>query len=281
MAKFKIVTDSAASLTADEIKKYDIEVIPINVIIDGKNYDEGSEISSKDFIDAMVTAGTNNMPKTAQPSIGRIEETYAKYDQPILSIHIGTNFSGTVNAANQAAKMRDNQIEVIDSLSVDRSIALLVLAAGQAAAEGKEIDEVAEMLNKMRQDVYLFCSIDSLKFLIAGGRVPKLAGTIGMALNFKVGLEVSKGKTEQVARGRGQKTVDSFYDGVIENMQKYKNMYAINIPHVDNPELANALKERLSKIYPDLEIPTTLTSASISTHGGPGGAAIIYYANND
>ena len=281
MANLKIVTDSVASLTAEEIKKYNISVVPLSINFGDENFIDGVDITNQEFIDKVSAASGDQMPKSAQPPVGRFDEVYSQTDQPILSIHVGSSFSGTVNAARQAGELQDKQVDVFDTQTVDRAQALMVIAAAVAAEEGQSADEIISMLTKMRDEVKFYVGIDSLKFLIAGGRVSRMTGALGMALNFKVGVSIHDGEIEQIVKGRGQKTIDSFYDDVIEQMQQYKKIDAINLPHSGNPELATSLKEKLSKIYPDVDIKITIASSTITTHGGLRATAIIYHATND
>lgn len=122
-----------------------------------------------------------------------------------------------------------------------------------------------------------FLSLESLKNLIAGGRISRASGLVGSLLNIKVGLEFIDDSIKTVSKGRGEKSINKFYDQVILGMQKLTKVHAIGISHVDDPDGAKALADRLRKLFPNTPIVTLGTSPIIATHTGIGTLCILYY----
>ncbi|CAK8053845.1 DegV family protein [Eupransor demetentiae] len=282
MAKIRIVTDSAARLTAEEMAKYQIKEVPLTVQIDDTVYEDGVTIKPKEFLEKM--AASESLPKTSQPSIGAFKEVYDAIHQEdpeaeILSLHISSGLSGTVGAANQAGSLSKAEVVAFDTLQADRAEGFVVLAAAEAAQAGKNMDEVLEAAKQARSESHIYLSFRNLKNMVAGGRLSKTQGLIGNVLNIKVGAKVDgEGKVDVVLKGRGMKTITKFNEDVIEKMKGYKEMLAIGVSHAGIPEEAQQLADELNKIWPDIKILVSTTTPIVSTHTGLGALAILYRA---
>ncbi|MFC4760562.1 DegV family protein [Fructobacillus durionis] len=282
MSKVKIVTDSGARFSEAELKEFDMQIVPLSVEIDGTIYQDGVSITSEKFLDLMKES--KELPHTSQPSIGSFQEAYEKAadgdeDVEILSLHISSGLSGTVNAASQASALVRNKVVAFDTRSADRSEAFVVLAAARVAAAGGSMDEVLAAAEKARDETYIYLSFRTLDNMVAGGRLSKTQGLIGNLLNIKVGAFVDKeGKVDVAVKGRGMKTLNKFNDDVIEKMKGFKTMKHIGVSHAGIPEEAQALADRLNEIWPDMDILVSTTSPLISTHTGLGALAILFEA---
>ena len=116
MSKIKIVTDSTVDLMAEEIKKYDIEVIPLTISIDGATYTDRVDITLSEFMKKMKES--KELPKTSQPSAGAFLEVYDRLGlegHDVISIHLTGGMSGTVQSAQSAANMTETNVTVVDS----------------------------------------------------------------------------------------------------------------------------------------------------------------------
>ncbi|MBS9335960.1 DegV family protein [Fructobacillus papyrifericola] len=282
MTKVKIVTDSACRLTEAEIKEFDIQIVPLSVEIDGTIYEDGVSISAEKFLELM--AESNELPHTSQPSIGAFQEAYEKAvdgdeEAEILSLHISSGLSGTVNAAQQAAALVKNRVETFDTRQADRAQAFVVLAAAKVAAQGGSMEEVLAAAEEARKNSYIYLSFRTLDNMVAGGRLSKTQGLIGNLLNIKVGAFVDReGKVDVAVKGRGMKTLNKYNDEVIEKMKGFKQMKHIGVSHAGIPEEAQAMADRLNEIWPDIDILVSTTSPLISTHTGLGALAILFEA---
>lgn len=282
MSKVKIVTDSGAKFTKQELDEFNIPVIPLSVEIDGTIYQDGVTISPEEFLDEM--AKSKELPRTSQPPIGAFQEAYEKAaggddTVQILSMHISSGLSGTVNAAHQAASLVKNEVITFDTYSADRSQAFVVLAAARVAEAGGTMDEVLAAAKKARENTYIYLSFRNLDNMVAGGRLSKTQGLIGNLLNIKVGAFVDKhGKVDVAVKGRGLKTLNKYNDEVIEKMKGFKKMKGIGVTHAGLPEEAQEMADRLNAIWPDLDILVSVATPLISTHTGLGALAILFEA---
>ena len=242
MTKVKIITDSTARLTPEEVAQYDISVVPLTVMIDGTVYHDGVSITPSEFIEKM--AASKSLPTTSQPSLGAFTEVYETVpeDVEVLSLHLTHHLSGTVQAAEQAARLVPHDIVVRDSNYIDRALAAQVLVAGRMAQAGATRDEILAELQRVEDNTELYLTVTTLKNLVAGGRLSKASGLIGTLLDIKLGAHVPLGKITMEVKGRGKKTIKGYQDLIFERMHAEPNGIAvIGISHADAAEEAEQL----------------------------------------
>lgn len=280
MTKVKIITDSTARLTPEEVAQYDISVVPLTVMIDGTVYHDGVSIKPSEFIEKM--AASKSLPTTSQPSLGAFTEVYETVpkDVEVLSLHLTHHLTGTVRAAEQAARLVPHDIVVRNSNYIDRALAAQVLVAGRMAQAGATRDEILTELQRVEDNTELYLTVTTLKNLVAGGRLSKASGLIGMLLNIKLGAHVPLGKITMEVKGRGMKTIQGYQDLIFERMHAEPNAVAvIGISHADAAEEAEQLAARARAEFPEAIVDIAETTPIESTHAGPGAMGISYLKN--
>ncbi len=276
----KIVTDSSAALTDEEIQKYDISVVPLQVTIDDENYLEGVDITREAFFKKMETE--KKLPTSSQPAVINFYDAYENIlnrypSAQILSIHMSLGLSGTGQTAAAVAKDFPGKVTFLDSHSIDRGLSFQVLTAAKMAEEGKTIPEIEQVLAKIKDQTRIYLSLESLKNLIAGGRISRASGLVGSLLNIKVGIEFIDDSIKTISKGRGEKSINQFFDQVIAGMQKLHKISEIGISHVDAEIKASEMAKRLHNLFPDTPIVKMGTAPIIATHTGIGTLCILYY----
>ncbi|WP_099088782.1 DegV family protein [Weissella cibaria] len=280
MTKVKSITDSTARLTPEEVAQYDISVVPLTVMIDGTVYHDGVSITPSEFIEKM--AASKSLPTTSQPSLGAFTEVYETVpeDVEVLSLHLTHHLSGTVQAAEQAARLVPHDIVVRDSNYIDRALAAQVLVAGRMAQAGATRDEILAELQRVEDNTELYLTVTTLKNLVAGGRLSKASGLIGTLLDIKLGAHVPLGKITMEVKGRGKKTIKGYQDLIFERMHAEPNGIAvIGISHADAAEEAEQLAARARDEFPEAIVDIAETTPIESTHAGPGAMGISYLKN--
>ena len=281
MAQVKIVTDSTAMLLPDEIKKFDIQVIPLTIMIDDVTYQDGITISPVEFMDKM--AASKNLPRTSQPALGVFTEIYEPLvadGSSVISIHLTKGLSGSVDAARQAAMMVDVDVTVIDSDLIDRSLGMVVLAAAEKAATGATRDEVLAEINAVKAKTEQYVLVSKLDNLVAGGRLSKTAGLLAGMLNIRIGAHVVKGNINVETKGRGVKSTKAYLRKIIEILQAAPNgVRAIGISTAGIPDKREALGEQLRKLFPGVEIVLQQTTPVVATHTGDDAIGFSYRLN--
>lgn len=172
--KVKIVTDSSSYLEPEVIEKYDIRVVPIKVAFGTEAYAEGVDITNEKFYQRLIE--TSAFPTTSQPSVGDFVKIYSELAQQgyhILSIHISSAMSGTVNSALSAKNtLPQAQIEVIDSKTL--AMGMLVIPAAEAAQRGQALDRIKASIEKLNASISSIGMFDTLKYAWKGGRIGQL-----------------------------------------------------------------------------------------------------------
>lgn len=282
MANIKVVTDSSAQLTTEEIEKYDITVVPLTITIDGETYTDGVDITRSEFVEKMLHS--EELPKTSQPAIGVFEKTFDNLTQnkedQVVGIFLSHNLSGTIEAARQAANIlgKEKQITLIDSQMTDRGEGFQVLAAAKDAQAGKSMDEIVAHVNHIIENQTLEMMVVDLKNIIKGGRLGKLSGKIATLLNIRIVLQMPGGNLIVAKKGRGKKFSKRFDERVLNDIANQKDkIKAVGISYVNTPEAMEELANKIKAINPEIDVLVQQTSPIIATHAGEGAYAIIYY----
>jgi len=201
--KVLIASDSTSDLSPELIEKYGIKILPLTIILDGKEYRDGLEINPDKIYEHYET--TKQLPKTSAINIGEFSDFFAKYTAEgyaIVLFTISSQMSSTYNNARIAASEFED-VYVIDSENLSTGGGLLVLKAADMANEGKSAKEIYDVICDTRSRVNASFVIDSLEFLHKGGRCSALAAFGANLLNLKPCIEVSGGKMGVCKKYRG------------------------------------------------------------------------------
>ena len=281
MSRVYIVTDSTADLTEEEVKQFEISIVPMNISIDDENYIDGVTITKEEFKQKMIES--TELPKTAQPSIGRFVEVYdelGKNGDSVISIQMMRSISGTVDAARQAADITETNVTVVDSDFTSRSMGMIVKEAAKAAQEGKSVQEILEIVEDAKKRTTLYLTVVNLDNLIKGGRISQLMGMFSNLLNIKLFLQVINGKIEIIQKGRGLKSLQKKYDEIFEQMKSAPNgIQEIGIMHAGLSDFNQGNIARIRELFPDVPLTIVTTSPIIMSHTGVDAMAITYLEN--
>ena len=281
MSRVYIVTDSTADLTEEEVKQFEISIVPMNISIDDENYIDGVTITKEEFKQKMIAS--SELPKTAQPSIGRFVEVYdelGKNSDSVISIQMMRSISGTVDAARQAADITETNVTVVDSDFTSRSMGMIVKEAAKAAQEGKTVEEILEIVEDAKKRTTLYLTVVNLDNLIKGGRISQLMGMFSNLLNIKLFLQVINGKIEIIQKGRGLKSLQKKYDEIFEQMKSAPNgIQEIGIMHAGLSDFNQGNIARIRELFPDVPLTIVTTSPIIMSHTGVDAMAITYLEN--
>ena len=281
MSRVYIVTDSTADLTEEEVKQFEISIVPMNISIDDENYIDGVTITKEEFRQKMIES--DELPKTAQPSIGRFVEVYdelGKKGDSVISIQMMRSISGTVDAARQAADITETNVTVVDSDFTSRSMGMIVKEAAKAAQEGKTVEEILEIVEDAKKRTALYLTVVNLDNLIKGGRISQLMGMFSNLLNIKLFLQVINGKIEIIQKGRGLKSLQKKYDEIFEQMKAAPNgIQEIGIMHAGLSDFNEGNIARVRELFPDVPLTIVTTSPIIMSHTGVDAMAITYLEN--
>ncbi|WP_311481210.1 DegV family protein [uncultured Anaerococcus sp.] len=274
MEKIAILVDSGSDLSLDYIKEEGFYYLPLYVNLDGKFLKDRLEISPEDFYAWIKTH--NKLPKTSMPSPGDINDLLEKIKEDgyskVISINIGSKFSGTYNACKLA------EIEGLDLYAFNTGN--LTLAQGFYATyakklidEGLSFEEITSKLEEKINDSKVFFTIDTFKYIVEGGRVPKTFGKIGDALSVKPIIKTVPPDggfaIEKIVRGE-KKTLSQIEKIIRKNLDGVKDYYFF-ISEGDYPEGHKKIKENLSDIIENaLVYKEGQISPTLGANTGPG-----------
>jgi DegV family protein with EDD domain len=202
----KIVTDSTADLPRELVEEYDIEIVPLTVRLGDKTFRDYYDISPVEFYQMLHE--TEDFPTTSQPSVEEFLSTYEKLgkDEKILSIHISMELSATCQSAGVAVQqLSDWDITVMDSRLTSVGLGLMVLEAAKAVKSGADAKEVMELVERLKSEIKVYFSVDSLEHLQKGGRIGKAQAFAGTMLKIKPLLALEGGMVVPVEKIRGSR----------------------------------------------------------------------------
>ncbi|MCM3215640.1 DegV family protein [Niallia taxi] len=279
MKRIKIVTDSTVDLADELIEKYEIEVIPLSITINGETFLDRVDIEPAEFIQKMKEAG--NLPKTSQPPVGLFLETYNKLSEQgyeIISIHMTGGMSGTVDSARSAASLTEADVTVFDSEFISKALSFQVIEAAICAQNGKNKDEIIEKIQHIRKHTKLYVVVDTLENLIKGGRIGKGKAFIGSLLNIKPIASLEEGVYNPVTKVRSRAQAVKYLANAFAEDCLGKTIKRVGITHADSLDYAKMLQEAIEKVSGFNKIEIDFTTPVISTHTGPGALGFSYYA---
>ncbi|AGK54573.1 DegV family protein [Bacillus sp. 1NLA3E] len=278
MSKVKIVTDSTVDLTNEDIQKYNLEVVPLTISIDGETYIDRVDITPTEFIQKMKQSV--ELPKSSQPSSGTFLEVYdrlAEEGYEVISIHMTGGMSGTVQSAASAAQMSKGKVEVVDSRFISKGLSFQVIEAAEMAQQGKTVPEILARINVIREQTRLFVVIDTLENMVKGGRIGKGRAMVGSLLNIKPIASLEGGVYTPVAKVRSHSQVVKYLAKHFADEVKDKTIKGVGLVHAEGFALATKLKEAIIELTGYSNFDIVDTTPVISTHTGIGTIGFMYY----
>lgn len=277
-----IVTDSGTDLwlPPDQAAELGVHTVPLVVTLDGTSYREGLDIEPEAFY--RLLAETDSLPTTSQPSAGDFAEIYrrlAATDPEILSIHISSGLSGTVNSALAAAEMvPEAKVTVVDTKTLSAGSGWQVEAAARAAKAGWSKERILALLERIGEATDSMYTLAELKYLIHGGRISHMKGLIASILNIKpmIGVEKVGGTYVQLGQVRTfQRALAGLADQIAEKHAPGSAL-RVQVLHAYNPEGAAVLHEIIDQRFDCTWLPLGPMSLVLGAHTGPSMVGVAF-----
>lgn len=285
MAEYVFMTDSDSDLPYHLKMQYDIPVVYMPYIVDGKEYfdDLGQTMDHKTYFD--------KMREGAAPTTSALNEMdYIDYFEPVfesgkdlLFVAFSSQLSGTIRGVYAARetlleKYPDRKMVVVDTLSISAPMTLLILKAHEMYRSGADIDTVAQWLEQNKLRAQAWFTVDDLKYLKRGGRISALSAVFGTVLDIKPIICMSKaGKLEAAEKAQGRKkAMRILAERAAENIENPGEQTLILL-HGDCLEDAQRLETLLRSRIPDVkDIRIQMIGPVIGAHCGPGTLAVCF-----
>jgi hypothetical protein len=273
--KIGLITDSAADFPLEIKEKYQINTIPIKLIFGDDIYLDKVTIDSEKFFD-LIEKGPY-FPRSSQPDPVQVGSTFdfvsSHYDQ-VISISISARLSGVYNLMKQASHEKEENI-VFNSRHLSVSQGLLVLRVAEAIRDDRPYSEIIEKMPEWRDGSWIFTDIQSLNYLVRGGRISPLKGKIAKILNLKPIISVDEqgkgiawGKSFS-RRGNMKKIIK-----LVQEKSASGRLWNYAIVHAKNPERADMYADKLEKILGKKPLYIMNISPVVGVHNGPGTCAV-------
>ena len=270
----QIVSDRAADIAPEQLAGMAIHFVPLRIELDGKSYLSGIDLQPEEFY--QLLAKTDSFPTTSQPSAGDFAELYrtlAKTDPEILSVHVSSGLSGTIDSARVAAQMvPEANITIYDSLTLSCPLGWQVEAAAQGIKLGWSIKMIIQRMQDIAQQATGVFTLPVLKYLIHGGRISHMRGLLASMLNIKPIISVDKitGKYISIGQEVTFKRAINKMAELITNSYPEGTPLRIQMLHGNNPDALEILRTRLEQLFKCSFLPTTPIAPVLGAHTGPG-----------
>lgn len=190
MSRIGIVSDSTCDLGPSWCEEHDVVMVPLKVTFGDETFLDWIDLSPSRFYDKLRAAET--LPKTSQPSPAEFAEAYSRLAAEgcsgIVSLHLSGAISGTIESANVAAGMVDVPVRIVDTHSASVGVALPLIAAVDARSSGADLDGVEEAATAAAGAQHTLFALDTLEYLVKGGRAGKAQGLAASMLSIKLVL---------------------------------------------------------------------------------------------
>lgn len=271
----KIVTDSAADLTAEQVADHDIRVVPLTIRFGDDEYTDGVDLTPQAFYDKM--AELDVLPATAAPSPGAFEAAFREAGadgDPVVCINLSSALSATMQSAQTAARAVAGEIDVrvIDSNSITAGLGLQVLAAAERAADGATGDDIEALITDLRGRTKVFGALDTLDNLKKGGRIGGAQAMLGSILSIKPIIDISTGSVTEAAKARTRKKSMVWLRDKLFEQPDLDHVAVCHGCSGDVEELVDLLAPRYSRE----QLTIWTIGPVIGAHGGPRVVGLVW-----
>ena len=268
-----VVTDSSARLPADLLAEWDIRVVPLHVLIDGKDFRDGVDDVPADLYQRpqVSTAGASPAELAAAYRTAWADSA----GDGVVAVHLSTALSSTLGAAQHAAAEFMGTVRVVDSKSAAMGTGFVALAAARSARSGADRDAVVVQAESSAARVHAFLVVQRLDNLRRSGRIGTAASWLGTALAVKPLLRIEDGKLVLAQRVRTtSKATAAMVEQVLEVVGERRA--ALAVQHVDNPAGAAQVAATLAAALPGCGPPVvTDLGPVLGVHLGPGAVGVV------
>ena len=278
----KIISDSTCDLSPELIARYDIDIIPLHIILGENDYTDGQSISPDDIY--RWSDENRQAPKTAAISVEdalAALKPYAKEGREVVCFTISGSMSSTYNVLRMAAEQTAPAlIHVIDTKNLSTGVGLQVIAAAEMARQGASAAEIAEKIKADRALVRASFVVDTLTYLHRGGRCSGLAALMGGALKLHPRITVAEGKMSATKkyRGRMDRVIRDYVADLMDELKQARKEHVFITHSGCDEAILAAVYGMLDNLHHFDEIHVTRAGGVISSHCGPGTLGVLFTA---
>lgn len=279
----KIISDSTCDLSPELIAKYDIDILPLHILLGEDEYEDGRNITPQQIYDWSDTHKTT--PKTSAPSLAEAIELFRPYieeKREIVCFSISSSMSTSGNVMRLAAEELEasDLVTVIDSANLSTGIGLLVIEAAIMAGKGQSAAEITAAIEVLKPKVRASFVVDTLTYLYRGGRCNAVSAMAGGVLRLHPKIVVENGAMDASKKYRGK--INSVIMSYVKDMEedlKSARPERVFITHSGcDRDTVNAVRSYLESFGIFHEILETRAGGVVSSHCGPGTLGVLFIA---
>jgi DegV family protein with EDD domain len=281
----QIVTDSGMDLSPEQVKAYNIHIVPHRITIGDRTYLSGVDLEPAALYRLLAT--TDALPVTAAPSPGDFATVYrrlAQTDPDILSIHMSSGLSAPLNVATAAREMvPEARITLVDTRTLSAVLGWMVVAAARAIQAGWPVERITALIQAIGDASDSVYTLDDLKYLIHGGRISHMKGLIASVLHLRPIIGVSKPEGLYEQRGVAR-TFPGALAGLVKQIQQRHppgTALQVQLGHAENPAAVAQLRALIEPLYDCTWLPTCPMTPMMGAHTGPTMVGVAYAALKD
>ncbi|MGY8880923.1 MAG: DegV family protein [Dehalococcoidia bacterium] len=266
-----VVTDSTSDLPADIAKQHGITIVPLNVHIEDETYLDGVTISADEMYLRLPDQKT--IPTTSAPSVGSFIEAYEKLSEShdaIISIHLSSKLSLTHNSAVQAAadlNEKGAKIEVVDTEQASMALGWIAVQAAEKIAAGGSLEEAVGLAKSASIRASFIGMVDTLEYLVRGGRIGKAQGFVGSLLRVRPILTLTEGVAHPAGRARNRsKGIARLKEMVAEAAPLDK----LAILYTTDKDVAETIADAVAEHSPEARPVVAQLGPVVGNYLGPG-----------
>lgn len=275
----RIITDSSSELDPELAAQLQVDVIPIHIYFGETEYLDRQTISVADFYTKLEQ--TDKLPTTSQITPFQFYQAFQPYVEAgdeIVGIFLSSQLSGTFQSAQTAKKsLHSDHIYLVDSLNAALGQHLLVQIAVRLRDQGLPASQIAQQITVLTKKVQLIACVKTMKYLVMGGRVSPVLGTIGNILGITPIITVIDGKVEAAGKVRGHKAAHRWMQQYLEKTPA-DSRYPVVFCHSVNPQGRDEMVEALASFLPNQDYLHCDLGSTVGTHIGPGAIGFAYIA---
>lgn len=277
MKKIGLVADSVCDLPKEIIAKFDIHIVPIYIKFGDVVYRDGIDITPNDVYHKLKDNGL--VASTSSPSPGDFQQVFQKIAdkfETILTITISSKLTAVFqNACIARTLFPKKDIRVFDSGLASIAEGFLIIEVAKAIKKGLKIDEIVVLLERIKEKIKIFATVDVLKYLYRSGRVPALKALLGSTLKIKPILTIQNGEVKLLAKIISRAASINYLCKQVIDLFKNQVPVRIAIIHALCEDVAQDIKKKLEESINCFESMVTEVTPVIGAYVGPGLIGII------
>lgn len=277
----KIISDSTCDLSPELVERYNIDILPLNVLLGGKEYQDGKNITPEEIFKWADENKTT--PKTSAPTMDTAVEMikpYVEEGMDVVCFCISESMSTSGNVMRMVAREleAEDKVTVIDSANLSTGVGLLVIEAAIMASEGKSSSDIKAAIEILKPKVRSSFVVDTLTYLYRGGRCSATAAMAGSVLKLHPKIVVENGAMDATKKYRGKlaAVIMSYVKDMEDELKNARNDRVFITHSGCDREIVEGVKEYLRELGIFNEILETRAGGVVSSHCGPGTLWVLF-----